>query len=283
MRAKAWLGVVATLLVACAGKSAGSPAVGGDAGSSAGGTATEASMLSACDPLAPITTSVQLEASLVVAAGQAKDGSFYVVYSDNRLFVGSGQQLVERIVIGSGENGSQTDLDYTDDDGTPVIVEVVRDGTGTQMAVARGMQASKGIDAGNGEQLTPIDAAQVATLATSTTQTFQIDFAASLSDGRELVVVSPAHNVDYEQFRAFLGSPTPLAQQAVSNFGSSQSGQRRATVTIDGAPADLTYLAGGPSAINPNGGPSTLTIGGTDFLLTEGKVPASASYLCFSN
>jgi hypothetical protein len=283
MRAKAWLGLVATLLVACAGKSASSSAINGDAGGSAGGTTTGASMLSACDPLAAITTSVQLVASLVVAAGQAKDGSFYVVYSNNRLFVGGGQTLVEQVVSGSGESGSQTDLDYTDDDGTPVIVEVVRDGTGTQMAVARGMQASKGIDSGNGEQLTLVDATLVANLAASTTQTFRIDFAASLSDGRELVVVTPAQSVDYQQFRVFFGPPTALAQQAVTNFGSSQSGQRYATVTVDGAPADLTYLAGGPSAISPAGGPSTLTLAETAYPLTEGQVPADAGYLCFSN
>jgi hypothetical protein len=45
----------------------------------------------------------------------------------------------------------------------------------------------------------------------------------------------------------------------VTNFGSSLSGQRFATVIIDGAPAGLTCLPGGPSALNPAGGPSTLT------------------------
>jgi hypothetical protein len=280
MLAKRWFGVAATLLVACAGKSEGSSAIGGDAGS---GAEIGAGSLSACDPLAAITTSVQLDASQVVAAGRAMDGSLYVIYSDDRLFVGSDTNLVERIVIGSGESGSQTDLDYTDDDGTPVTVEVVRDATGTHMAVARGMQKSKGIDSGNGESLTLVDAALVAGLGASTTQSFEIDFAASLPDGRELVVVAPAHDVEYDAFRVFLGPPTALAQQVVMNFGSSQSGQRLATVLIDGAPADLTYLAGGPSALNPAGGPSTLTIAGTTYPLTEGLVPAGASYLCLSN
>jgi hypothetical protein len=280
MLAKRWLGVAATLLVACAGKSEGASAMGGDAGNSA---ATDASSLRACDPLAAITTSIQLDASQVVAAGRAKDGSLYVVYSGDRLFVGSDPNLVERIVIGSGESGSQTDLDYTDDDGTPVTVEVVRDGTGTHMAVARGMQKSKGIDSGNGESLTLVDGGVVAKLDASTTQTFEIDFAASLPDGRELVVIAPAHGTSYDQFRAFLGPPNALAQRAVTNFGSSLSGQRFATVMIDGAPTDLTYLAGGPSALNPAGGPSTLTIAGTAYPLTEGPVPAGASYLCLSD
>jgi hypothetical protein len=280
MLAKRWLGVAATLLVACAGKSEGSSAIGGNAGNNA---ATGPSSLSACDPLAAITTPVQLDASQVVAAGRAKDGSLYVIYNRDSLFVGSDENLVERIVIGSGESPSQTDLDYTDDDGTPVIVEVVRDGTGTHMAVARGMQKSKGIDSGNGEPLTLVDAALIANLSASTTQTFEIDFAASLPDGRELVVIAPSHGTGYDQFRVFLGPPNALAQQAVTNFGSSKSGQRFATVMIDGAPADLTYLAGGPSALNPVGGPSTLTVTGTAYPLTEGPVPAGASYLCFSN
>jgi hypothetical protein len=246
------------------------------------GAATGASMLSACDPLAAITTSLQLEASLIVAAGEARDGTVYVIYSDTRLFVGSGKQLEERSVSGSGETGSQTDLDYTDDDGTPVIVEVVRDSSGPHMTVARGMQTSKGIDDGNGEPLTLLDPAIVANFATSTTETFESDFAASLPDGRELVVVAPAQNVDYQQFRVFVGPPMALTQVPVTNFGSTRSGQRFATVTIDGAPDDLTYLAGGPSVINPAGGPSTITIDGTAYPLTEGPVPPNASYLCLS-
>jgi hypothetical protein len=280
MLAKRWLGVAATLLVACAGKSEGSAAMGGDAGN---GAVTSAGSLSACDPLAAITTTVQLDASQVVVAGRASDGSLYVIYGDNRLFVGGDTNLVERIVTGSGESGSQTDLDYTDDDGTPVTVEVVRDDTGTHMVVARGMQKSKGIDSGNGESLTLVAAALVAELGASTTQTFEIDFAASLPDGRELVVIAPASAVEYDAFRVFLGPPTALAQQAVMNFGSSLSGQRFATVMVDGAPAALTYLPGGPSALDPAGGPSTLTIAGTTSTLTEGPVPAGVSYLCLSN
>jgi hypothetical protein len=126
----------ATLLVACAGKSAG------------GSAARGGSSFSARDPLAAISTSVPLDASKVLAAGRAQDGSLYVVYNPDRLFVGSGSNLVERVVIGSGESGSQTDLDYTDDDGMQVTVEVVSDGNGTHMTVARGMQKSKGIDSG---------------------------------------------------------------------------------------------------------------------------------------
>jgi hypothetical protein len=60
---------------------------------------------------------------------------------------------------------------------------------------------------------------------------------------------------------------------------STLSGQRFATVMIDGAAADLTYLAGGASALDPAGGPSSLTIAaGTTYPLTEGAVPAGASY-----
>ncbi|HEY5375626.1 MAG TPA: hypothetical protein VIK01_18230 [Polyangiaceae bacterium] len=269
-----------TLLVACAGKSDGSPAMGGNAG---GNAAAGASSLGACDPLAAITTSVQLDVSQVVAAGQASDGSLYVIYNRDQLFVGSDTDLVERVVLGSGESPSQTDLDYTDDDGTPVVVEVVHDDMGTRMAVAHGMQKSKGIDSGNGEPLTPVDAALVAKLSASTTQTFDVDFAASLADGRELVVIAPVRGSSYDEFRVFLGPVDAVAQQTVTNFQSSQSGQRFATVTIGGAPADLTYLAGGPSALNPAGGPSTLTIAGTAYALTEGPVSAGAGYLCLAN
>ena len=261
------------LAVACAGKSGGSSEPDGGAG---------ASQLRACDPLAAITTSVQLEASSVVAAGQAKDGSLYVVYDGDRLFVGSGKTLEEQVVIGSGESNNQTDLDYTYDDGTPVGVEVVRDDGGPHMAVARGTQTSKGIDSGNGEPLTPVDATRVAKLTASTTRTFEIDFAASLADGRELVVVRPARDVVYEEFRVFVGPPAALAERVVTNFGSSRSGQRYATVMLDGAAADLTYLAGGPSELNPAGGPSTLTVAGTASALTEGDAPTDATYLCLS-
>jgi hypothetical protein len=278
MLAGRWLGLIAALLVACAGKSEDSTAMG----EGGGGTANAVSSLRPCDPLAELTTSVPLDASRVVAAGRAQDGSIYVIYGDNRLFVGNDEKLTERIVVGSGETGAQTDLDYTDDDGSPVKVELLHDGTTVQMVVARGTQSSKGIDAGNGEVLTLLDAATAAQIGASTTATFTIDFAASLPDGRSLVVVAPAHDVDYEQFRVFLGPSSALAQRAVTNFGSSRSGQRSAIVTVDGARADLTYLAGGPSPLNPNGGPTTLTIADTPYELSEAPVPDDASYLCFS-
>jgi hypothetical protein len=278
MHAGRWLGLIAALLVACAGKSQDSTAMG----AGGGGTVNAVSSLRPCDPLAELTTSVPLEASRVVAAGRAQDGSIYVIYGDNRLFVGNDQNLMERIVVGLGETGDQTDLDYTDDDGSPVKVELLHDATTVRMVVARGTQSSKGIDAGNGEVLTLLEPATVAQIGASTTATFTVDFAASLADGRSLVVVAPAHDVDYQQFRVFFGPSSALAQRAVSNFGSSRSGQRLATVTIDGVPADLTYLAGGPSPLNPNGGPTTLTIANTTYELDEATVPDDARYLCFS-
>lgn len=274
MRHQPWPALVVTLLVACAGKSTGSSEADGGAG---------ASKLGPCNPFAAITTSVQLDASSVVAAGQAEDGSIYVVYDDDRLFVGSGKKLVEQLVVGSGETSNQTDLDYTDEDGTPVVVEVVRDSSGVHMAVARGTQNGKGIDGGSGEQLTPVEATLVAKLTASTTHEFDFDFAAHLPDGRELVVIKPAHEVVYEKFRVFFGPAAAIAEQVVTSFGSSGSGQRYATIMIDGAAADLTYLAGGPSELNPAGGPSTLTIAGTATALIEGGLPTDSTYLCLSD
>lgn len=278
MTARCFLCVLATLLVACGGKSNGS-SMGGNGGSAMTGMAS----LGPCDPLAAITSSFQLEASQVVAAGQAEDGSIYVVYDDDRLFVGSREGLLERVVVGFGQTGDQMDLDYTDDGGSPVKVEVVTDAAGMHMAVAHGMQSSKGIDEGEGEPLELLDAAVVASLSASTTQTFNVDFAASLDDGREVVVVAPDHRVDDEHFRVFLGvPPAALEERSVSGFYSTRSGQRSATIMVDGAAADLTYLPGGPSVLNPTGGPTTLTIAGTAYPLTEQPVPDGVGYLCFS-
>lgn len=275
MLARVWLVALAAVLAACAGKSQDEPAVSGAGG--AGETS-----LSVCDPLADSTSVVKLAPAEVLAAGRAQDGAVYVVYSGDRLFVGDEQRLTERVVTGSGESGTQTDLSYTDDDGTSVTVEVVRDAAGNQMTVARGTQSGKGVDPGSGESLTPLAVAVVAGLSVSSTQTFQIDFAGSLPDERELVVVAPSRFASYAEFRVFFGLPAALEQLPVKNFGSSRSGQRLASVVIDGMPADLTYLAGGPSPINPNGGPSTLTIAGTEYALSEGPVPDGASYLCLS-
>jgi hypothetical protein len=110
MLGKGWLGVAA-LLAACAGKS-----------EDAGVTGSGADSLRACDPLAAETTSVRFDAAQVVAAGRAGDGTVYLIYGDNRLFVGKGDTLNERVVTGSGQTASQLDLDYTDDDGTFVTV-----------------------------------------------------------------------------------------------------------------------------------------------------------------
>jgi len=240
-------------------------------------------MQHSCDPLAPRSSSVQFDASQVIAAGRDEDGTLYVAYGENRLFVGREPHLLERYVRGSGQSGSQLDLSYSDDDGTSVTVEVVRGADGTQMTVAHGEQDGKGIDAGNGEPLTLLDAASVAKMSATTTQVFAFEFAASLDDGRELVVMAPAHGVDYSEYRVFLGSTSELAELKVTNFGSTQGGRRFAEVLIDGAAADLTYLAGGPSAINPEGAPSTLTIGDVAHSLSEGPAPAGASYACFSD
>jgi hypothetical protein len=86
MRATPWIWVVAALLAGCAGKSEKAPTSDEPGGAK----------LSACDPLAEVTSSVTLQASRVVAAGRASDGTLYVIYNSTRLFVGSDDQLVER-------------------------------------------------------------------------------------------------------------------------------------------------------------------------------------------
>lgn len=275
MRGRCWL-LTSCLALACAGRSERhAPSDEGTAGDSGRG----ALELEVCDPLAPRRAPFELEASQVIAAGRAADGSVYVVYQGDRLFVGHEDGLLEQDVLAAGRGGGGLILWYDEPD-TQVSVELEHDESGLHLTLARGTPSKTDSTPRNGEALTLLEAEAAAELPASTVDRFALDYAASLPDRRELVVIAPARAVvDDQRFRVFLGPSSSLAERP-SVFGSIESGPRYASVTIDGSLADLVYVPKEPASPNPEGGPSTLTSGGTTYPLTASEISTLARFLC---
>ena len=88
----------------------------------------------ACAPLEPVTTSVSLAASVVLAAGQSADGTLYVLSQVEgmlQLFVSADGVLLERPQAGTGEaNNGDTHtflFEYVAETGALVSVQLRQD------------------------------------------------------------------------------------------------------------------------------------------------------------
>ncbi|HEY2407935.1 MAG TPA: hypothetical protein VGI10_18130 [Polyangiaceae bacterium] len=242
---------------------------------------TAANTAGICSPLDPITTSVTLDPASIVDAGRDTDGTTYVATEQDsalRLFTGSGSPLVEQIESGTGEGSDGTTqfwtFSYTDLSGTNVTVQ--KDASGLRMGVAKGPISGKGFDVGStGDVLDQLDFASAAAIPAETTQTFSVDYSGALADGRQIVVVAPVHFTSYDGFRVFFGQSTALDEELVSTVTRTLGipSTTTITLTIDGAPATLSYSVGS----------GTLAIGSGMSALTSPSLPAAppgAVFVC---
>jgi hypothetical protein len=135
-----------------------------------------------------------------------------------------------------------------------------------------------------GSVLTLVPASQVAALlvANMPAETF-IEYNATLSDGRALLVVRPRDDWTFQDFRVFFGAPDHMVERTVDQVVRYQDGgSTTINFTVDGVPAVASF----PVSLTGVAAPPTLTIGDTKYTLILGPIaspPAGYSYFCLGN
>jgi hypothetical protein len=245
-----------------------------------------------CTPLEPVTTSVALSVSGVLAAGRSADGTLYVlstVAGALELFVSEGETLIERPEVATGEvNDGDTHtvlFDYTDEAGAPVSVQLRQEASGSRMAVLHGTSTAKLWDIDSeGEELTLIDAQTAIALPATNTRHFLVDYEGAQANGDLLVVIAPEQAESYPEFRFFWGAPARLSERKIQSLLRARSldGATNVTFAVDTGSAVLRYsfpyplLAGATSM-------AALTIGNESESLIGAAppvLPDGAQFLC---
>ena len=249
-----------------------------------------------CDPFNPTTKPITL--ATILGAGRDTDGTLYVVdqpqSGGERVFVSSGGTLQRQRVAGSGtENNGGGVVIYTfsvSDHTPPFMLKLETNAAGpTAMGVLQGTSDSKTDTktftiGQQGSVLTLVPAAQVAGLpvADIPAETV-IEYNATLSDGRALLVVRPRDDWTFQDFRVFFGSPDHMVERPVSQVVRyKDGGSTTIDFTIDGAAAVASF----PVSLTGVAAPPSLTIDATKYTLTLGptdSAPAAESYLCLGN
>ena len=245
-----------------------------------------------CDPFSPITKPITL--THVLGAGQDTDGTLYVVdqpqSGGERVFVSSSGTLQRQRGAGSGtESSGGGVVNYTfsvSDHVPPFMLKLETNAVGpTAMGVLQGTSDSRTFTIGQqGSVLTLVSAARVVGLpvADIPAETF-IEYQATLSDGRALLVVRPRDDWTYEDFRVFFGSPDHMVERPVSQVVRfKDGGSTTINFTVDRAAAVASF----PVSLTGVASPPTLTIDATKSNLTLGSTkspPAGESYFCLGD
>jgi hypothetical protein len=261
---------------------------GGNPNAQEGGV-PNSSMLVACNPFQPTTKPITLVA--VLGAGGDTDGTLYVVDQPQagaeRVFVSSGATLQRQRIAGSGTAGNGNGvMSYTftiSDHVPPFTLKLETNAAGpTAMGVVQGTLTTKTFTIGQqGSVLTLVPASQVAalTVADIRAETF-IEYNATLSDGRALLVVRPRDDWTYQDFRVFFGTADRMVERSVDQvIRFLDGGSTTINFTVDGVAAVANFPVVSPGVA----GPATLTLGGTQLPLTleaTDSPPAGNSYLC---
>lgn len=247
------------------------------------------SELTSCQPLAAETSAIEL--GNVIGAGQAADGTVYVIDrngSDLRGFVSEGGELYRQRVSGTGEvNGAdgETTVISLNELSPPLTLEVVTaTGGSTRMGVAEGALKSKTFVIGEeGEELTLLSADDVAALALHNYPAeILAEYVANVEDEKLLVVLRPRDFTSYDEFRVFFGTPERLEECPVQNV----------TRAHDGGSTEIDFSVNGDEAVayfpiefvdeKFTPGAPTLTIDdvGLDISLGDSASAGEAGYFC---
>ncbi|MEO6603201.1 MAG: hypothetical protein ABIQ16_25175 [Polyangiaceae bacterium] len=236
MRLGRWVCVAALGVCACSGSD--------DSASSAAGTQP-------CAPLDPVTSSVSLDATTVLAAGRSADGTLFVLRDVENvvtLFVATSDTLVEVPEAGTGE-GHEGDVstyvfDYEDEAGAPVSVQLRQEGADSRMSVLHGPKPDKIWDIDSeGEELSLIDAQSAVKLPAFSTRTFRLDYEGARENADALVLIAPEQAGSYDDFRLFWGAPARLSERKIQSVSRARSigGPTNVTFAADTGSAVLSY------------------------------------------
>jgi hypothetical protein len=271
-------------LAACAPKDVSpSPDAAGDAaspGSISSGPAV-------CDPFALSPKPISL--GTIVGAGRSSAGTIYVVDDGggvvgNHVFVSNNGVLERQRIAGSGSSPTFYVFTVTDHV-PPFILQIDRGPSGpTAMGVLEG-PATAGkrtiVIGQDGETLTLLAAADVASMPVRNLPGTQVlEYNARTADGRAMIVVRPADDWTYQDFRVFFGTPPDLTERHVVNV--SRGNDTYITFDLDGVDATALYkYILTPDASGP--GEATLTVGSATFALTllpTTTTPGGMTYTC---
>ncbi len=247
-----------------------------------------AAALASCDPLVAPTADIELGS--VLGAGQDSTGTIYVIdksQDELRAFISADGELYRQRVSGSGESSGDvavTTLSLGEVD-APVTLQLEVSSDGTQrMGVFRGELKTKTITIGEqGEELTLLGADDVRALAVHNyANDIIVEYRATLSDGRLLVVLRPRDFKDFLEFRVFFGTLERLDErQLTSAERALDGGSTFLEFDVDGQLASADFPVGFvDDQFTP--GPPTLTLGKTKFDMTldTPASPEGASYYC---
>lgn len=263
--------IILALLLGCTGGTASD-------GSSSSGASGSTREPQACSPLEGETQPITLDE--VVGAGRHPDGTIYVLdegQPDYRAFVSEGSVLQRKKVTGSGSAPGWVSVSVTDSNGPFTLKVESSSGVPTRMAVFRGEPKSKTFEIGTeGDVLELVDATAYASLAVRNIPgTVNVEYDASTSDGRRIVVTRPEVDWSYEDFRVFFGTPERMVERLVRNV--SRGSSTYITFDVDGVEHDAVF--GSSLSASPR---STLTVNGqqADLVVKETERGVGLTYFC---
>ncbi len=261
------------LVLGCSGGGGSST----DAASSAGRGATT-SEPRACNPLDGTTEPITL--AKVIGAGRHADGTIYVLDDGApgyRAFVSEAGALQRKKVGGSGSGPDWTVVSMTDANAPFSLKIESANGAPTRMGVFRGELKDKTFDIGvQGDVLELVDASAYASLELRNIPTgIYVEYDASASDGRRLVVTRPDVDWAYEDFRVFIGTRARMVERPVKNV--SRGSTTHVTFDVDGVEHHATFASSMSShttaTLTANGQQEGLVVNTTD-------PGAGLSYFC---
>jgi hypothetical protein len=273
----------------------GSGSGGSSGGRDGGGLVSQTSDTSgasrvACDPLALAPKPLTL--GTILGVGKSADGTVYVVDqvgdSAQRVFVSDAEgALVRQHVGGSGtsSDGVATEYDFSAADPLPAFVlELYVPKTGAiRMGVVQGtLKDQKSFVIGqDGEELTVLPSSTIASMSLKNFPgTVQIEYAATLPDGRLLLVTRPTDEMTYSDFRLYLGPTESIAERVVASVSRALDGGTTSILfDIDGAQATAYFpVVRVDASFAP--GPATLTLGESTLTLIRQYALPVGNYLC---
>jgi hypothetical protein len=201
----------------------------------------------ACDPLTAEERAIEL--GDVLAAGRGADGQVYVLSENEHgellAFVSEEGVLQRRRVSGEGSSneGGTTTLTATVQDAPffTLYLETAADGTvifvrtesEERIVSADDVEAAEMLELIGEDELADFELRNLAPLV-------WIEYSGTLDDGRRVLVVRPADDWSFADFRVFLGTADRMLERDVREVSRTRDGKlTRIELTIDGEPAQL--------------------------------------------
>ena len=273
------------------GDASGEEVPGIDAGlkEDSGQSGFDAMPLVACDPLSP--QPLPLSLGSVVAAGRDSSGTIYVVDmvdGSYRIFASDGGTLVRQPLM-SWSRTPANSYTFAVNDHDPAFalrIDMGSDASVNRMGVFFGRLPTETFVIGQqGEELTILSDNDYATMPVCDYLPAKVvmEYAATLPDGRMIVITRPRDQWSYADFRLFFGGVDTMVECNVNVVVRMNDGGST-TIWFDlaGATAVAEFPAVDPDGGSDPGGGTLKTVGGTWPFVLLPSPPVGATYLCFS-